>query len=158
MNNSYSFYELNGIGSEIVYGFDSVIYGQYLVTFRSASHRFNSSCTVCQLIYEVNFIPLQRIVHKKGRDPRIRPTIAKIIRYFIEERGCPILYVCDESDSRHNCRSKLFSNWFTKLKDDTFRHQYNIIKYLGLELIVGIIGFTNDIHFETYFEELERDA
>ncbi len=140
--------------SSPVYIFESDLHGEYYISFTPAKHRFTDQCDVCNLIYEVNFTPVSPKDPKKGKDPRIEITIFKAISIFMEEFGCPILYVCDAQDMRHACRSKLFIKWFENADPSKYRHSCVNVTSFETSLILGIIGFSSDPHFDKYFNEL----
>ena len=51
-------------------------------------------------------------------DPKIRNTILDIISDFWEDYDEAILFVCDSSDGRSECRMRLFHYWYNKLNID----------------------------------------
>lgn len=140
--------------NEIVYIFDSEIHGEYYIKFMPAKHRFTDGCDVCSMVYEVMFTPFAPKDSKKGEDPRIRQTVFFAIRFFMEKFLCPILYVCDTMDARHECRSKLFEKWFLMVDQNLYEHKSQRIESFGQLMIVGIIGEKSDPYLDTYLNEL----
>lgn len=50
---------------------------------------------------------------KAGHDPRIKSTLIQFLAIFSEDHPkSAISYVCDSSDRKAHCRSKLFDRWF----------------------------------------------
>jgi hypothetical protein len=150
----YPLYLAEEATTEIVYIFDSEVHGEYYISFRPAKHRFTDKCEICHVIYELNFTPLTPKDRSKGVDLRIHPTILKAIEIFVSDFNCPVLYVCDTEDSRHRCRSRLFARWFGLVDQKIYRHKSVEFQEFDLNLILSIVGFAADPHFDLYFDEL----
>ena len=65
-----------------------------------------------------NFVFAKSTVGRYGMDPRIRNTILSIISDFWDDYEEVILFVCDSSDGRSECRMRLFHYWYKILNND----------------------------------------
>lgn len=65
-----------------------------------------------------NFVFAKSTVRRYGMDPRIRNTILSIISDFWDDYEEVILFVCDSSDGRSECRMRLFHYWYKILNND----------------------------------------
>ena len=65
-----------------------------------------------------NFVFAKSTVGRYGMDPRIRNTILGIISDFWDDYEEVILFVCDSSDGRSECRMRLFHYWYKILNND----------------------------------------
>ena len=65
-----------------------------------------------------NFVFAKSTVGRYGMDTRIRNTILSIISDFWDDYEEVILFVCDSSDGRSECRMRLFHYWYKILNND----------------------------------------
>lgn len=65
-----------------------------------------------------NFVFAKSTVGRYGMDPRIRNPILSIISDFWDDYEEVILFVCDSSDGRSECRMRLFHYWYKILNND----------------------------------------
>ena len=65
-----------------------------------------------------NFVFAKSTAGRYGMDPRIRNTILNIISDFWNDYEEVILFVCDSSDGRSECRMRLFHYWYKILNND----------------------------------------
>lgn len=149
----YPLYLAEEVTNGEVYIFESDIHGEYYISFIPAAHRFTDQEGLGSMVYEVNFTPVSAKDRKKGTDPRIQVTIFKAIGLFMDEKHCPILYVCDTKDLRQQCRSKLFIKWFALVDQTLYKHRWERITPFETTLTFGIISFASDPHFDTYCEQ-----
>ena len=59
-------------------------------------------------------------------------------------------------DKKEFCRQRLFLRWFENSNFIDFRHGWQLIEIENYNLIIGIIAFKWDTHFEHYFDQVER--
>ncbi|MCF0071170.1 DUF6169 family protein [Dyadobacter sp. CY261] len=137
----------------IEYFFETEFGAQYYVRFRQAQYQFKIDCKPCRSIFEVSFNPESA---SQFPDYRVKNTILHLIREFMEEQRAPILYICDNLDGRESERQRLFYRWFAKLQIAELQHDYRIVKLEDYTLILGIIAFKWDTHFNHYFEQIEH--
>jgi hypothetical protein len=137
----------------IEYLFETEYGAQYYVTFRPAHYQFKIDCVPCQNVFEVSFNPEST---SPVPDYRIRNTVIHSIRKFIDEQRAPLLYVCDNLDQREFSRQRLFSRWFDESNTRELQHGCRVIKVDDYTLIVGIVSFQWDTHFNHYFEQIEH--
>lgn len=134
------------------YYFSSPGKGKYFVKFTRATYLFKTVCSSCQSIYEVSFTPEKP---EKGYDEKIKKTIISLMKEFIQENRCPLLYVCDSLDNKHISRLKLFQNWFKDVGDTEYKHDYRFIDLEDYSIILGIVAFKWDSYFDDYFDQIE---
>ena len=65
-----------------------------------------------------NFVFAKSTAGRYGKDPKIRNTILSIISDFWDDYEEVILFVCDSSDGRSECRMRLFHYWYKILNND----------------------------------------
>lgn len=141
--------------SEYIFRTDSGIL--YSVVFSRATQYFNRLCYACQRIYDFNFSPVDSI-KGKGRDPAIEYTIAETLKYFIDMRQSPVLFICDSSDERHMCRAKLFQKWYDNVKGSGIQFVTRELTYEDYTVIMGIFALENDDNVELYFNEIDHSV
>lgn len=69
----------------------------YFLKFSRAAHLFKSECINCSGIYEFSFFPDKKEIKEDGI---IKQTIIEVIKAFIEKHSCPVIFLCDTTDSR----------------------------------------------------------
>ena len=153
MSEHYTTYLYRHTSQLIEFIFETEHNIQYYVTFRPAHYHFRIECVPCQSVFEVSFKPDSDI---SVSDRRIRNTIILLIEEFIHEHKSPVLYVCDNLDKKEFCRQRLFLRWFENSSIIDFRHESQLIEIENYNLVIGIIAFKWDAHFENYFDQVEH--
>lgn len=154
LSNSYFVFIEKETSTNITFSFQTENGEEYIVAFIQAKHFFNSICSCCQSIFELTFSPLSDV--KPQFNIKIRNTIIKIIKLFMDSCNCPILYVCADDDNKKDCRLRLFQKWFNVNNIySTFRHDYRIVDFIDYTLNIGIISKIDDEDFDTYFAEID---
>lgn len=152
----YPIYELGYDEDSFTYIFDTDNDIKYFVKFNKANHLFNSICSSCQNIFEISFAPS---VTNPPHDDKVSVTIQEIIHLFLVKHECPLIYVCDTTDGRGFCRSKLFKKWcFEGVYRDLFKHDTRVLEFNDYSMILGIIAFNWDNEFDSYLNEIDTDS
>lgn len=136
--------------SEIIYFFKTQLGVTYFIRFSAANGFFHTDCQICNLVYSVDF---EHSGDKDKFDEKVRTTICKAIELFMIKMDCPLLYVCDDTDGKGICRSRLFKNWFQKSSfemDITLDERVYIFDDLQIKL--GLLSFAWDIHRNNYLD------
>ncbi|CAG5067958.1 hypothetical protein DYBT9623_00686 [Dyadobacter sp. CECT 9623] len=126
---------------------------RYLVKFTPATYQFSTVCQSCQSIYEVRFE--KDFEGKSSPDRQVQETIVEILREFVGNYRCPLIYTCDSLDNREMCRVRLFQQWFDEYAGDAYQHDYRVFESEDYNLAIGIIAFSWDINFREYFAQLD---
>ena len=151
----YPIYDLGYDGNSFTYTFETDNKITYFVKFSKANHLFNSVCSSCQNIFEISFAPS---VNNPQQDDKVSITIQEIVHLFLVKHECPLIYVCDSTDDRGFCRSKLFKKWcFEGGYRDLFKHDTRVLEFNDYSMILGLIAFKWDKEFETYLNEIDTD-
>jgi len=123
----------------------------YFLKFSRAAHLFKSECINCSGIYEFSFFPDKKEIKEDGK---IKQTIIEVIKAFIEKHSCPVIFLCDTTDSRGKGRLKLFQIW-----SNEYAHEYNlgfrVFEFDHYSLPIGLIAHNTDINFNQYIEEID---
>ena len=105
--------------SQNLYSYTKSTDGEYrFVTDRGLEYLayFNRVPVESCVVY--NFVFGKSTTRRCGMDPKIRNTILDIISDFWEDYDEAILFVCDSSDGRSECRMRLFQYWYNILNID----------------------------------------
>jgi len=110
----------------------------YVVEFSDASGYFETSCALCALIENINFSQIGPS-HVKIGDDKIGPTVSEIIKMQCRANDGAVLFVCDPSDKRELCRSKLFDTWDKRYNNGQFHFIRAVITHPSGSLHIGLI-------------------
>ncbi len=110
----YEYYQEEGVDHPL-FLFKTIHGLTYYVSFKKMgvyNYPFNN-------LYSLDFDEIDKT--KSIPDTKISITISHIIYKFIKDSTETILfYVCDSSDSRHQCRSRLFSIWKSNITNPNY--------------------------------------
>lgn len=147
------FYDNNFSDSKLTYTFTTDAEVEYFLEFSNSAYLFNTEYISCSNIYDFSFYPANP---KKTYtiDDKIKNTIIKSIKKFIEIYNVPILFVCDTTDGKGKARLQLFKRWFG-LHNSKYNFQAIILELEFYSLPIGIISHISDPNFEKYFTEID---
>ena len=91
-------------------------YDVYWINFKQKEEHFTDFCSDCRDIYEIE-IKRENGNKKKCNDVKIRRTIIKILEEVMSNRCHSLVYVCDNSDGKADCREVLFENYYEELEE-----------------------------------------
>lgn len=158
MADCYPFFiaERDNNHNEFEYFFTTDATVDYTIRFTKATYLFNVYCGPCQKIFEISFAPNSTKEYYFD-DFKIANTIISIMHSFIGWQRCPVLYVCDSSDNRENCRARLFEGWFRKSGfSNIYSHQCIEYIFTDFKALIGIISYKDDPNFSNYFEQFDN--
>lgn len=145
----FDFYE-SGVNS-FKYSFLTASGSEYFISFDIASYLFHQDCLICNNIYSISFY---HEGSNSGYDENIRNTIIKIIFDFINEKNCPVLFICDMTDGLAESRLRLFTRCFN-LFSDGFLFDSRLLQFEQFILPVGLFGKESDPNINHYLEQME---
>ena len=93
-------------------------YDVYWVNFKEKKEHFTDFCSDCKDIYEIE-IKREKGNKRKSEDIKIKSTILSILDEVMSNRCHSIVYVCDNSDGRANCRELLFEKYYEEVEEDS---------------------------------------
>ncbi len=124
----------------------------YVVEFSDASAYFNPSCLLCSLIETINFSQVGP-GFVKIKDNKIGPTVAEIIKSKCRSNNGAVIFVCDPSDKRDMCRSRLFDFWDSKFNNGQFYVERAIITHNTGALYIGLIVEKANLNAQSFLTE-----
>ncbi len=106
------------------------------------------------LVFDFSFERIStNCAHPKrpGRDPRVKPTIEKLVRRFFDLSPLSVLYfVCDSADDMHKGRLQIFNGWHQPYQDELIKISFQIPAgrnndgTLGKDILGGAIFLINN--------------
>ena len=90
----------------------------YWVNFKQKEEHFINFCSDCRDIYEIE-IKREKGNKRKSEDIKVKNTILSILNEVMSNRCHSIVYVCDNSDGRANCRELLFEKYYEEIDEDS---------------------------------------
>jgi len=100
----------------------------YVVEFTNAAYYSTSDNPIFSRIEAINFGPVS--YERKIKDRRVSETVAAIIRERCRVTNGAILFICDSTDSKDECRSRLFNYWNDRFNNNEYHFQPAIIEYV----------------------------
>lgn len=98
-------------------------YDVYWVNFKQKEEHFTEFCSDCRDIYEVE-VKCEKGNKRKSEDLKIRATIISILQEVMSNRCHSVVYICDNSDGRAECRELLFDKYFEEIEEENDIDKY----------------------------------
>lgn len=89
----------------------------YWVNFKQKEEHFTDFCSDCRDIYEIE-IKREKGNKRIKEDLKVKNTVLKILDEVMSNRCHSIVYICDNSDGRANCRELLFEKYYEEIEDE----------------------------------------
>lgn len=98
-------------------------YDVYWLNFKRKEEHFTDFCSDCRDIYEIE------IKREKGnkqitKNNKIKNTVIKILKEVMSTRCHSLVYICDNSDGRAECRELLFEKYYQEMEEDSEVDKY----------------------------------
>lgn len=92
----------------------------YEVQFKYSPYIFEGFEDVANKLYEFVLLPVEGKTSDKLPDKLIAPTVAIIIKDFLQKQENIVIYICDSSDGKEATRSRKFNQWFEFFSNVSF--------------------------------------
>jgi Family of unknown function (DUF6169) len=98
-------------------------YDVYWVLFKQKEEHFTEFCSDCRDIYEIE---IKRIKGNRRlkEDIKVKNTVLKILEDVMTNRCHSIVYICDNSDGRAECRELLFDRYYDEIQEESEIEKY----------------------------------
>lgn len=135
--------------SNYVFEFITDSFDVYWLVFKEKREHFTNFCSDCRDIYEIE-IKCEKGNKSESKDGKIKNTIFKILAEVMSKRCHSVVYVCDNSDGRAECREVLFEKYYQEIGEESEIEKY--VKSLCDETLTDCISlnFIADKNCENY--------
>ena len=122
-----------------VYDFITDNFIVYQVKFSDGSYYFNCFPEYSTVYdFTIRDITIGGI-EKNPFDIEVEKTIVAIMSLFLSEKENCVIYICDDSDNRHNARERKYDGWFSKNDNNKFEKFDLDIKVEDSEILSSLI-------------------
>ncbi|MBK0370714.1 DUF6169 family protein [Flavobacterium agrisoli] len=95
----------------------------YWVNFKQKEEHFTDFCSDCRDIYEIE-IRREKGNKRIAKDDKIKNTVLKILEEVMSNRCHSVVYICDNSDGKAECRELLFEKYYEEIEEHSKIEKY----------------------------------
>jgi hypothetical protein len=126
----------------------------YRVVFDGLGDLFIDYPLIHRRIFSFSFHPTYPTLLSKRYDPRVKDTLADIVHQFFNNQSNLIVFVCDSTDGKENCRKRLFESWFDEYNNNILEKHDGYIAKGKAEQIQNSIILRSDLEDKKYVLEI----